>query len=119
MPREHNIMVDPDGPVVQNARSRVPIKTKEKNEVQLKEMKTQGAITPLRELTVKVISLPYPQEAKFFLQICFSSNDLNKVIVRACYKVPTLDEITQRLAIYLKLDVKSGSEASNSPMKVS
>ena len=59
MLREYSIVVDPNIPEVQYDVCRVQMEAREEVEVQLKEMKAHGIITPYMEQTSLVSSLTY------------------------------------------------------------
>ena len=68
-------------------------------------------ITPVTEPTEWVSSITYPHKPDGTLCICLDSKDLKKAIIREHYKVPTLEEISHKLAgatIFSKLDAKDG-----------
>ena len=111
MPGTYTIRTDPSIPPVQHARHKVSIECKEQIEKALQHMEDLQIITPITEPTEWVSSITYPCKPDGTLHICLAPKDLNKAIIRECYKAPTLKDISHKLAgatIFFKLGAKDG-----------
>ena len=107
----YTICLDPSVPPAQHARRKVPIEYKEQIEKALQQMEDLKIITPVTIPTEWVSSITHPRKPDGTLCICLDPRDLNKVIIRECYKAPTLKEISHKLAgatVFSKLDTKYG-----------
>ena len=113
MPGTYTIHLDPSVPPAQHARWKVPIEYKEQIEKALQQMEDLKIITLVTIPTEWVSSMTYPRKPDGTLCICLDPGDLNKAIIREHYKVPTLEEISHKLAgatvfSFSKLDTKDG-----------
>lgn len=74
-------------------------------------MELKGVIKKVDEPTEWVNSIVCAEKSSGKLRICLDPRDLNKAIKREYYQLPTIEEITTRLAgakIFSKLDANSG-----------
>ena len=111
MPGTYTIWLDPSVPPAQHARRKVPTEYKEHIEKALQHMEDLKIITPVTIPTEWVSSITYPRKPDGTLCICWNPRDLNKAIIREHYQVPTLEEISHKLAgttVFSKLDAKDG-----------
>lgn len=111
-PGECTIHVEPDAVPVVHPPRRVPIALRDRLREELQSMEKQKIIARVTEPTEWVNSMvaaEKPRTGK--LRICLDPRDLNKVIKRPHYPLPTLDDITSRLAgarYFSVMDAKSG-----------
>ena len=78
---------------------------------ELSSMEKKGNIQKVEEPTPWVNSMVVNEKESGKLRICIDPRDLNKVIEREPYELPTQQEITSRLAgarYFSKLDATSG-----------
>ena len=89
-------------PVVQSLR-RCPLHLKDGGKPELDEMDVLGVITK-----VSAPNIVYSRKSNNKMHICLDPKDLNRVINRPRYKMPTLDEITpdRRIKSALKRDAR-------------
>lgn len=96
-------------PVV-HAPRKIPASLKEKVQDELSSMERKGIIKKMEEPTPWVNSMVVKEKKSGRPRICIDPRDLNKVIKREPYQVPTQQEITSRLAgprFFSKLDATS------------
>ena len=111
-PGECTIHIDPNAVPVIHPPRRVPIALRDRLQDELQSMEKQKIIVKVTEPTEWVNSMvaaEKPRTGK--LRICLDPKDLNKVIKRPHYPLPTLDDITSRLAgacYFSVMDAKSG-----------
>ena len=97
-------------PVV-HAPRKIPASLREKVQDELSSMERKGIIKKVEEPTPWVNSMVVNEKKSGKLRICIDPRDLNKVIEREPYQLPTQQEITSRLAgarYFSKLDATSG-----------
>ncbi|XP_026054529.1 uncharacterized protein K02A2.6-like [Carassius auratus] len=111
-PGECTIHIDPTAvPVVYPPR-RIPFTLRSRLKEELDSMEKSGIIVKVTEPTDWVNALVVvekPRTGK--LRVCLDPRDLNKAIKRPHYPLPTLDDITPKLAgaqFFSVLDAKSG-----------
>ena len=97
-------------PVV-HAPRKLPMSLRERVQDELSSMEKKGIIQKVEEPTPWVNSMVVNEKKSGKLRICIDPRDLNKVIEREPYQLPTQQEITSRLAgarYFSKLDATSG-----------
>ena len=81
-----------------HAPHKVPIELKDKLQVKLSEMESQNIIAKVTKPTDWVNSLVIREKENGWLRLCLDPKDLNKVIKREHHPIPSLEEITPKLA---------------------
>ena len=74
-------------------------------------METFNVIRPIDKTTDWVPSVTYVHKADGSLRICLDPKDLNNALKRGQHHIPTVDELTHKLAnakVFSILDAKSG-----------
>ncbi|XP_055997848.1 uncharacterized protein K02A2.6-like [Ostrea edulis] len=97
-------------PVVHPPRT-FPAALRNELKASLDEMESQGVIGKVDEPTEWVNSIVCVEKSNGKLRICLDPRDLNKAIKREYYQLPTIEEITTRLAgarVFSKLDANIG-----------
>lgn len=97
-------------PVVHPPRT-FPAALRDELKASLEGMELKGVIKKVDEPTEWVNSIVCAEKSNGKLRICLDPRDLNKAIKREYYQLPTIEEITTRLAgakIFSKLDANSG-----------
>ena len=98
-------------PVIHNPRQ-IPVAFREELKKTLAEMEEKGVIKKVDQPTDWVNSLVIAEKPKTGkLRICLDPRDLNKAIKREHFQLPTIEDITTRLAgakVFSKLDANSG-----------
>jgi len=106
----YHIDIDKSIPPTQHVPRRVPVAMKEHLEQKLTELTKQGIVTKVEEPTPwisNMVAIRKPGK----LRICIDPKDLNKVIKRPKYQMPTLEEVLPTLSkarIFTVLDAKDG-----------
>ena len=106
-----HITLDYEVPPVVHAPRRVPIQLKDKLQAELREMESQDIIARVTQPTDWVNSLVIREKENGRLCLCLDPKDLNKAIRREHHPIPTLEEITPKLAgakLFRKLDGRNG-----------
>lgn len=109
LPGEYKIRLQPNARPVVHAPRKLPIALRDGIKHKLDEMLRQGVIAKVEGPTDWVNSMTVVKKANGDLRICLDPRDLNKVIRREHFKLPTLTEITARLAgakYFTTLDAK-------------
>lgn len=107
----YHITLDPEVSPVVHAPRKVPIELKDKLQAELSEMESQDIIAKVTQPTDWVNSLVIREKENGRLRLCLDPKDLNKAIKREHHPIPTLEEITPKLAgakLFSKLDARSG-----------
>ena len=107
----YHITLDPEVSPVVHAPGKVPIKWKDKLQAELHEMESQDIIAKVTQPTDWVNSLVIREKENGPLCLCLDPKDLNKTIKREHHPIPTLEEITPKLAgakLFSKLDARNG-----------
>ena len=107
----YHITLDPKIPPVVHAPCKVPIELKDKLQAELCEMESQDIIARVTQPTDWVNSLVIRGREIGRLCLCLDPKDLNKAIKREHHPIPTLEEITPKLAgakLFSKLDARNG-----------
>ena len=97
-------------PVVHPPR-KVPVLLRERLKEELDDMENDGVIKKVDEPTPWVNSLVIVEKPNGSLRLCLDPRDLNKVIKREHYQLPTFEEISTRLSgarYFTKLDANKG-----------
>lgn len=111
-PGECSFTIDPEvAPVVCPPR-RVPFALKDRLKTELDNMEREGIICKVTEPTQWVNALVVCEKPKTGkLRICLDPRPLNKAIMRPHYPLPTLEDVTSKLAgakFFSILDARSG-----------
>ena len=107
----YHITLDPEVSPVVHAPRKVPIELKDKLQAELSEMESQDIIAKVTQPTDWVNSLVIREKENGRLRLCLDPKDLNKAIKREHHPIPTLEEITPKLAgakLFSKLDARNG-----------
>ena len=107
----YHITLEPKVPPVVHAPRRVPIQSKDKLQVELCEMESQGIIARVTRPTDWVNSLVIREKEYGRLWSCLDPKDLNKAIKREHHPTPIFEQITPKLAgakLFSKLDARNG-----------
>ena len=107
---DYKIHLKPAQGVV-HAPRRVPVHLREPLKAELKRCEKMGVITKVTEPTEWVNSIVLVPKSNGRLRICMDPKDLNKVIMRQHYPLPTVEDIMTRLTgarIFSILDASSG-----------
>ncbi|KAI8506223.1 hypothetical protein Bbelb_156500 [Branchiostoma belcheri] len=112
LPGEHTIQLDHSVPPKVHPPRRIPVSLRDPLKAELDRMERLGVIRKVDEPTDWVNSLVVvekPRTGK--LRVCLDPRDLNKAIKREHYQLPTLEDITTRLAgskYFSVVDARSG-----------
>ena len=90
----------------------MPIQLKDKLQAELREMESQDIIARVTQPTDWVNSLVIREKENGRLCLCLDPKDVNKAIRREHHPIPTLEEITPKLAgakLFRKLDGRNGA----------
>ncbi len=90
---------------------KIPATLRHRVEKELNEMKKSGIIVKVEEPTEWVNSLVVIEKPNGQLRLCLDPRDLNKVLKREHYQLPTFEEISTRLAgatCFTKIDANKG-----------
>ena len=107
----HHIRIDSDADPVVHAQRRVPEPIRLKVKAKLNEMVHQEIIAPVSEPTDWVGSMVTVLKEDGSVRICLDASELNQVIQREYYTMPTEQEISSRLAgakKFSKFDTRHG-----------
>lgn len=111
-PGECTIHIDPSAVPVIHPPRRVPLALRDRLRDELKNMERQQIITKVTEPTEWVNSMVAAEKPRTGeLRVCLDPKDLNKVIKRPHYPLPTLEDITSKLAgacYFSVMDARSG-----------
>lgn len=111
-PGECTIHIEPNAAPVIHPPRRVPIALRDRLRDELKNMENQQIITKVTEPTEWVNSMVATEKLRTGkLRVCLDPKDLNKVIKRPHYPLPTLEDITCKLAgacYFSVMDARSG-----------
>ena len=98
MSEPYHIKINKDAAPVIHSTRKVIAALRERVRKELEEMESQGVIKKVQEPTEWVNSMVINEKRSGKLRICIDPRDLNKVISREHYQLPTQEEITARLA---------------------
>ena len=107
----HHMEVNKEATPVIHPPRKIPATLREKLKKELNEMEESGVIIKVEEPTEWVNSLVVVEKPNGQLRLCLDPRDLNKVLKREHYQLPTFEEISTRLAgatTFTKLDANKG-----------
>ncbi|XP_041867384.1 uncharacterized protein K02A2.6-like [Melanotaenia boesemani] len=111
-PGECNIHIDPSATPVVYPPRRIPFMLRDRLKQELDSMERDGIIAKVNEPTQWVNGLVVAEKPRTGkLRVCLDPRDLNKAIKRPHYPLPTLDDVTPKLAgaqYFSVLDARSG-----------
>ena len=96
---------------VQHAPRRIPVALRNKLRIELLRLQEEGILVPVTEPTEWVSSMVAVLKKDGSLRVCLDPKDLNRAIQREHYQLPTIEDISSRLAgarLFTLLDVKQG-----------
>jgi len=99
-----------------NPARRVPLKIKDKLKVSLNNLVKENIIAPVNEPCEWVNNLVIVEKPDSSLRLCIDPQQLNKYLVRDYYEIPTLEELSLKLAnksYYCLFDLKCGFHQLN------
>ena len=108
---EYRIKIDPSVSPVQHPTHRVPVSVHEPLKLELERLTERDIIAPVTAPTPWVSSLVVVPKKDGKLRLCLDPKDLNQVIQREHYPLPTIEDVATRLhgaKVFTKLDVKNG-----------
>ena len=106
----YHIKIDKNAVPVVHPPRKVPAALRDRLKQELDDMESQGVIKQVHEPTAWVNSMVINEKRSGKLRICIDPRDLNKVILREHYHLPTQEEISTRLTgakYFSHLDAKS------------
>uniref|UniRef100_A0A1A8L2U7 Gypsy retrotransposon integrase-like protein 1 n=1 Tax=Nothobranchius pienaari TaxID=704102 RepID=A0A1A8L2U7_9TELE len=110
-PGECDLHIDPDATPVVCPPRRIPFTLRERLKQELDDMEKNGIIIKVKEPTEWVNGLVVAEKRNGNLRVCLDPRELNKAIKRPHYPLPTLDDITPKLAgaqYFRVMDARSG-----------
>ncbi len=111
-PGECTIHLDPHATPVVHPPRRIPLALRSRLKEELESMERQGVIVKVTEPTEWVNSMVVAEKPRTGqLRVCLDPRNLNKDIKRPHYPLPTLEDITPKLAgaqYFSVLDARSG-----------
>ncbi|XP_024117609.1 uncharacterized protein K02A2.6 [Oryzias melastigma] len=111
-PGECTIHIDPKAVPVVHPPRRVPFALRDRLKAELDNMEKQQIIVKVTEPTEWVNSLVIAEKPRTGkLRVCLDPKDLNKAIKRPHYPLPTLEDVTSKLAgacYFSVMDARSG-----------
>ena len=108
---EYHIRLKDNANPVQHAPRRVPVALREQLKKTLDNMVKERIITPVTDPTPWISSMIVVRKKNGALRICLDPKELNKVIQRENYPLPTIEDVATRLygaKVFTVLDVRSG-----------
>ena len=105
------IEIDPTVSPVINPPRTIPAALRERVKAQLNDMEKRGVIRKVEEPTNWVNSMAIVEKPDGSLRICLDPRHLNKAIKREHFQLPTIEDITTRMANakwFTKLDANRG-----------
>ena len=94
---EHHIEIKEDSTPVIHASRKIPATLREKVKKEIDEMEKAGVIVKVDEPSDWVNSLVVVEKPDGNLRLCLDPRNLNKVVKREHYQLPTFEEISPRL----------------------
>ncbi len=111
-PGECTIHLDPHATPVVHPPRRIPLALRSRLKEELESMERQGVIVKVTEPTEWVNSMVVAEKPRTGqLRVCLDPRNLNKAIKRPHYPLPTLEDLTPKLAgaqYFSVLDARSG-----------
>ena len=111
LPGEYTIQIHSDKVPVVNPSRRLPVSLRGIVKTELDTMVAKQIISSVTEPTPWVSSMVVAQKKDDKVHICLDPQHLNKAIMRSHYPLPTIEEVTTRLAdakVFSVLDAKTG-----------
>ena len=111
LPGEYTIQTHSDKMPAVNPPRQLLVSLRGIVKAELDTMVAKQIISPVTELTPWVSSMVVAQKKDGKVRICLDPQHLNKVIMRSHYSLPTIDEVTTRLAdakVFSVLNAKTG-----------
>ena len=109
--KPYHIEVDPTVTPVVNPPRTIPAALRDRVKTELEDMEKLGVIRRVEEPTVWVSSMAIVEKPDGSLRICLDPRHLNKAIKREHFQLPTIEDITTRMANakwFTKLDANRG-----------
>ena len=109
--KPYHIEVDPTVTPVVNPPRTIPAALRDRVKAELEPMEKRGVIRRVEEPTDWVNSMAVVEKADGSLRICLDPKHLNKAIKREHFQLPTIEDITTRMANakwFTKLDANRG-----------
>lgn len=106
----YHIVLDPECTPVVHAPRRVPLSLHDRLKTRLQEMEEEGVICKVDQPTAWVSSLVIVEKKDSSLRLCLDPADLNKVIKREHFQIPSTEDITSKLGgkkLFTILDQKN------------
>ena len=94
----YHTTLDPEVSPMVHAPRKVPVELKDKLQAELPVMENQDIIAKVTQPTDWVNSLVIRENKSGRLRLCLDPKDLNKAIKTEHHPIPTLEEITPKLA---------------------
>lgn len=109
--KPYHIEVDPAVTPVVNPPRTIPAALRDRVKTELEDMEKRGVIRKVEEPTDWVSSMAIVEKPDGSLRICLDPRHLNKAIKREHFQLPTIEDITTRMANakwFTKLDANRG-----------
>ena len=109
--KPYHIEVDPTVMPVVNPPRTIPAALRDRVKTELEDMEKRGVIRKVEEPTDWVSSMAIVEKPDGSLRICLDPRHLNKAIKREHFQLPTIEDITTRMANakwFTKLDANRG-----------
>ena len=107
----YHLKIDKSAVPVVHPPRRVPIALREELKAELERLQMLEIITPVSEPTPWVSSMVTVRKPNGRLRICIDPRDLNKVLQRSHYPLPTIEEVLPELGkakVFSTFDVRNG-----------
>ena len=107
----YRIRLDPQARPVQHAPRRVPVAYRENLQKTLEDLVRQEVLAPVTRLTEWVSSMVAVPKHNGKMRICLDPKELNEVIQREHYQLPTVEEVAtclQGARLFSVLDARNG-----------
>ena len=107
----YHLEIEPDSTPVVHSPRKVPVAIKAQLKEELERLHSLGIIVPVTEPTPWVSSMVVVRKPNGNLRICIDPKDLNKVLKRSHYPLPTIEDILPDLRhakVFSTFDVKNG-----------
>ena len=98
MEKPYHIKVDPTVTLVVNPSRTIPAALRDRVKTELEDMEKRGVIRKVEEPTDWVSSMAIVEKPDGSLHICLDPRHLNKSIKREHFQLPTIEDITTRMA---------------------
>ena len=107
----YHLEIEADAIPVVHPPRKVPIAIKHEFKEELERLHKLGILAPVTEPTAWVSSMVVVKKPNGTLRICIDPKDLNKVLKRSHYPLPTIEDILpdlSRAKVFSTFDVKNG-----------